>query len=164
MVTKPLLTGVRAIALFEAAKGALVLLVGLGLLSLIHRDVEAVAEHLVRQSHLNPASHYPQIFVEAAGRVTDTHLWMLAGAAFLYSVVRGVEAYGLWFERRWAEWFALIAGGFFIPVEIYELIHHVSVIKLLVLGTNTAIVVYMWYLLRHPAEQARELLREKRPE
>jgi uncharacterized membrane protein (DUF2068 family) len=164
MVTKPLLTGVRAIAVFEAAKGALVLLVGLGLLSLIHRDVEAVAEHLVRQSHLNPASHYPQIFVEAAGRVTDTHLWMLAGAAFLYSVVRGVEAYGLWLERRWAEWFALIAGGFFIPVEIYELIHHVSLIKILVLATNTAIVVYMWYLLRHPAEQARELLREKRPE
>ncbi|MEO7599788.1 MAG: DUF2127 domain-containing protein [Opitutus sp.] len=164
IVQKPLLTGVRAIAIFEAAKGALVLLAGLGLLSLIHRDVEALAERLVRQSHLNPASHYPQIFVEAASRVTDAHLWMLAGAAFLYAVVRGVEAYGLWLERRWAEWFALIAGGFFIPVEIYELIHHASRIKLLVLATNLGIVAYMWYLLRHPAEQARELLKGSKRE
>ncbi|MEO6003798.1 MAG: DUF2127 domain-containing protein [Opitutus sp.] len=157
IIRKPLLTGVRAIAIFEAAKGLIVLLAGLGLLSMIHRDVEAIAERLVRQSHLNPASHYPQIFVTAASRVTDTHLWLLAGAAALYAAVRGIEAYGLWFERRWAEWFALVAGGLFIPVEIYELIHHATKMKLLVLITNTAIVVYMVYVLRNPAKQAREL-------
>src|SRR3954466_6605056 len=102
LIRKPLLTGVRAIALFEAGKGILILVVGLGLLALVHRDVQAFAERLVRLSHLDPASHYPQIFIDAASRVTDGRLWLLAAAAAAYAIVRGIEAYGLWFERRWA--------------------------------------------------------------
>jgi uncharacterized membrane protein (DUF2068 family) len=157
LIRKPILTAVRTIALFEAAKGVLVLVAGLGLLSLIDRDVEAIAERVVRHSHLNPASHYPKIFLEAAANVTDTHLLLLAGAAALYALVRGVEAYGLWFERRWAEWFALIAGGVFIPVEIYEMFHHLTWLKLAVFITNLAIVAYMAYVLLNPAKQDREL-------
>jgi uncharacterized membrane protein (DUF2068 family) len=157
IVRKPILTTVRTIAVFEAAKGALVLLAGLGLLSLINRDVQEVAERIVRHSHLNPASHYPRIFLDAASRVTNTHLWFLAGAAAVYAIVRFVEAYGLWFERRWAEWFALVAGAIYVPVEIYELVHRATWVKAAVLTTNLAIVAYMAYVLLHPAEQAREL-------
>lgn len=157
IVRKPILTTVRTIAVFEAAKGALVLLAGLGLLSLINRDVQDVAERLVRHSHLNPASHYPRIFVDAAARVTNTHLRLLACAAAVYAAVRFVEAYGLWKERRWAEWFALVAGAIYVPVEVYELIHRASWTKGAVLLTNLAIVAYMAYVLLHPAEQAREL-------
>jgi uncharacterized membrane protein (DUF2068 family) len=157
LVRKPILTTVRTIAVFEAAKGALVLLAGLGLLSLIGRDVQEIAERFVRHSHLNPASHYPRIFLDAASRVTNTHLWLLAGAAALYAVVRFVEAYGLWLERRWAEWFALLAGGLYVPVEIYELLRHPSWMKAGVLTTNLAIVAYMAWALLHPAAQAREV-------
>jgi uncharacterized membrane protein (DUF2068 family) len=139
-------------------KGALVLLAGLGLLALIHRDVQAIAEKLVRQSHLDPASHYPRIFLDAASKVTDARLWLFAGAAGLYSLVRGVEAYGLWYERRWAEWFALVSGGLYIPIEIYELIVHTSWAKAAVLLTNVAVVAYMTYALIHSADQDRELV------
>jgi hypothetical protein len=52
----------RTIALVEALKGALVLLVGLGLFSLIHHDAQQIAEQLVAHSHLNPGSRYPRIF------------------------------------------------------------------------------------------------------
>ena len=58
----------RTIALLEGGKGLLVLLAGVGLLGLIHHDVQAVAEVLVREAHLNPASHIPRIFIEASGR------------------------------------------------------------------------------------------------
>ena len=139
----------RLVALLEAGKGALVLLAGLGLLSLINHDVQRVAEHLVRLSHLNPASHYPRIFVEAAGHVTNARLWGLAALAAVYALVRGIEAYGLWHERRWAEWFALVAGGLYIPVEIYELFHHATWLKLTVLVVNAAIVIAMIFALRN---------------
>lgn len=157
MIRKPLLAGMRTVAFFEAAKGALVLLAGLGLLTLINRDIQAVAEHLVRLSHLNPASHYPRIFVDAASHVTNRRLWMLAAAAALYALVRGVEAYGLWYERRWAEWFALIAGGVYLPVEIYEVAHKLTWLRVAVLVTNLAVVAYMAYALWHSADQDREL-------
>ena len=158
LVRKPILTAVRVIALFEAGKAVLVLVAGLGLLSLVHHDVQAFAERLVRHSHLNPASHYPRIFLDAAGRVTDANLWLFAGAALLYAIVRGVEAYGLWQERAWAEWLALVAGALYVPVEIYELVHHATWLKVVILVTNLAVVAYMAWALRHRAEQDKERL------
>ena len=56
----------------------------------------------MRHSHLNPAHHYPRIFIEAASHTNDSRLRSLAVLAFLYAAVRFVEAYGLWRMRVWA--------------------------------------------------------------
>ena len=138
--------GVRAIAFFEALKGTLVLVAGFGLLSLVHRDLEDLAERLVRHSHLDPASHYPRVFVEAAAHTTDSRLRTLAAMAFAYSCVRFVEAYGLWKMRAWAEWFAIISGCIYLPVELYELIERATLIRAGVLVVNAAIVSYLLYV------------------
>ena len=135
--------GVRGIAIVEAVKGLLVLLVGFGLLSLAHRDVEQFAAELVRHAHLNPASHYPHIFIEAATKATDSRLWMLALAAFLYAALRLSEAYGLWHRRRWAEVFAVVTGALYLPVEIYELIERVTVVRITVFAVNAMIVAFL---------------------
>jgi hypothetical protein len=74
--------GLRLIAMFEALKGLVVVAAGFGLLSLLHRNVQAMAEALLRHSHLNPASRTPQIFLALAARITAADLWLLAlGAA-----------------------------------------------------------------------------------
>ncbi len=157
LLHKPLVDGIRAIAVFEAAKGAVVLLAGFGLLGLLHRDLQAVAERMVRFSHLNPASKFPRIFVDAATQVTDAQLWCLAAAAAAYAVVRGFEAYGLWMGRAWAEWLALVAGALYLPVEYYHLWHRFTWFKLGIVGVNLGVVAVMVYALRHRAEQEREL-------
>ena len=59
------------VAYFEAFKGALVLIAATGLLTLIDKDLQAIAARLVEHTHLNPASKYPQIFIDAAGRLQD---------------------------------------------------------------------------------------------
>ena len=133
-------------AAFEAAKGLLVMATGLGLLSLLHHDVQRAAESVVRHLHLNPARHYPRVFLEAAAQLTDTRLWLLALGAFAYAVVRGVEAYGLWSARAWAEWFAILSGAVYLPIEIYELIHHATAPKAVVLLVNVGIVGYVCYI------------------
>lgn len=140
--------GVRAVALVEAAKAALVLVAGFGILALIHRDVHALAERVIEHMHLNPARRYPRIFIDAASKLTDSRLWMFASLAFLYATLRAIEAYGLWRERAWAEWFALITGSVYLPVEFYELAHGLNWIKFGALLTNIGIVAYMGYALR----------------
>lgn len=135
------------VAVFEGAKGGLVLVTGFGLLAFLHRDLYSVAEEIVRHLHLNPARHYPRIFLDAASRVTDTQLWILAFSAFLYAVIRFIEAFGLWRRKLWAAWFGVLSGGVYIPVELFEVVHRLSWAKLAVLSVNLAIVAYLGYAL-----------------
>ena len=144
-------TGMRTVAVLEATKGALVLLAGCGSLALLHHDVQALADALVEHFHLNPANRYPRIFVETARSLTDARLWFFAAAAAAYAGLRFVEAYGLWRERRWAKWLAAVSGGVYLPIELYELAHGVSWPKLVLLGTNAAIVCYMLRALMRKA-------------
>jgi uncharacterized membrane protein (DUF2068 family) len=143
-----LLSTVRTVALFEAAKGAIVLLAGIGVLSLIHHDAQRLAEQLVGHLHLNPAKRYPRIFIDAAANLTDARLWVLATLAAAYALVRFVEAYGLWRERRWAEWFAAVSGGIYIPFELYELFQGATWLSLGALVVNVFIVGLMTHALR----------------
>jgi len=149
MFTRPSITALRSIALFEGGKGILVLLVGLGLLSLIHHDVQRLAEELVAHCHLNPARHYPRIFIHAAANVTDARLQILAAAALLYALLRLVEAYGLWRSRTWAKWFGVLTGGIYIPLELYDLFYHGTGANLFLLLVNILVVAYLASTLRH---------------
>jgi uncharacterized membrane protein (DUF2068 family) len=133
----------RAVALFEAAKGVLTVLAGFGLLTLLHRDVEAIAATLIRTLHLHPEGHYPALFLKYAEEVTDARVWGIFLAGILYAVVRFTEAYGLWHERPWAEWFGALAGGIYIPFELYELYLGVSFIKVAALGINVLVVLVL---------------------
>jgi len=137
----------KPIAVFEAFKGAVVLVAGFGLLSFLGKDADALAERLVHRMHLNPANHYPEIFIRAMADVSDAKLWLLAGFAALYAAIRFSEAYGLWHERRWAEWLAALSGAVYVPVEIYELTVHVTWLKLGALTLNLVVVAYMVWLL-----------------
>lgn len=141
--------GLRLIALFEGAKGVLILAAGFGLLSLAHHDLQHVAEQLVRHFHLNPASRYPRIFIELSGHLTDARLWGLALLAFAYACMRIGEAWGLWHARRWAEWLAVASGGLYIPIEVYELVSGFSWLKAGTLAANIGIVIYMAWVLRN---------------
>ena len=147
---------IRAIALFEGAKGAVVLLAGFGLLSLIHRDVEHVANEVVRHMHLNPARHYPQIFLHAAARVTDRSLWWLSAGALAYCAVRFVEAYGLWRQRTWAEVFAAASGAIYMPFEIARLVRGEKLVPAIAFALNVAIVAFMLYALWSRRRATRE--------
>ncbi len=140
------LKGLRAVAIFEAAKGSLVILAATGLLTMLHRDVGAIAEDLVRRLHLNPDHHVPHAFVQAAHHMTDARLWAIAGGAVAYATVRFIEAYGLWHALVWAEWFALLSGLLYLPWEIYNIIVRPSPLHFGVLAINVAIVLYMIYI------------------
>jgi uncharacterized membrane protein (DUF2068 family) len=135
------------IALYETAKGLLVLSAGLGLLSLIHRDVEAVATRLISHLHLHPGGKYQGIFINAASKVTDRELWSFAALALVYSVFRLLEGYGLWRERAWAEWLALVSGMIYLPVEIYGVVEKFNWEHVVILTVNLLVVALMAMVL-----------------
>ena len=129
--------------MFEFAKGALVLVAGLGLLALVHRDIRDVVEELLEHLHLDPASRVPEIFVALAERVASMDLWLLAIGATVYAAVRIAEGYGLWLDREWAEWLGAVSGLIYVPFELYALAKGVTPLKLATLGINLLVVAVL---------------------
>jgi uncharacterized membrane protein (DUF2068 family) len=140
------LKALRAVALVEFVKGLVVLLAGFGILSLMHRDAWDVAESFLEWLHVSTEAHYAQVFLNLADQVTDSKLWAVAAGAMAYSFLRFVEAYGLWMERAWAEWLALISGTIYLPFEIYEIARRPDGIRITIFLINVGVVLYMAYL------------------
>ncbi len=127
----------------EAFKGVVVLAAASGLLALLHHDLHRLAGVLIAHAHLNPASKYPKIFLDAAAGVTDLRLWQLAAGATAYSVLRLVEAYGLFKQRACAEVLAATSGAVYVPFELMELFNSPSLLAALLLALNLAVVAVM---------------------
>jgi uncharacterized membrane protein (DUF2068 family) len=139
--------GIKVVAFFEGAKGVLVFLVGFEFLSFIHKDIHEAAMRLVTHLHINPASHYPRIFLDVSESIHDTQLWGMAIAAAMYAFVRLIETVGLWQRKEWAEWFAILTGGIYIPIEVFEVVRSVTWPRVTVLLVNIGVVSYLLIVL-----------------
>ena len=135
----------RALALFEGAKGLLVIVAGVGILKW-PQTLEAVAEALVAHLHLNPAKHEALIFALAAASGSRRLLWLAVGAA-VYAAGRLGESVGLWLGKGWAIWLAIATAAIYIPFELIALVRRPTALALVALTINAAVVVYL--LRRH---------------
>jgi uncharacterized membrane protein (DUF2068 family) len=138
----------RLVAIFEFVKGTFVLLIGLCALLLVHKNAWVIAESLLALLHISTDRHSAQLFLDFADRITDARLWAAAQLAFAYSLLRFVEAYGLWRLRTWAEWVAFGSGTLLLPLEIRGLMRGITLLRSTVFLGNLAIVFYMLFLLR----------------
>ena len=137
------LKGLRFIASLEVLKGTLVVVGALALLKLVHRDIGALAAELLDKLHVPPGASLATHVLQGADSVTPEKIKGLIAFAVVYSAIRFVEGYGLWLGRIWAEWFAIISGTVYLPLEVYEVVRRVSWFHVLVLLINIAIVLYM---------------------
>ncbi|MBB1317002.1 DUF2127 domain-containing protein [Shewanella sp. SR43-4] len=139
--------GVRAVAVLEASKGMLALLVAIGLHAYAGQNLSALATQWMTHLHLNPASHYPGIFISAVSALSSSSLTLMAIGAAAYTLIRFIEAYGLWHNLRWTQWFALVSGAIYLPLELYEVVNHFNLMSVVVLIINLLVVGYMYVVL-----------------
>jgi uncharacterized membrane protein (DUF2068 family) len=159
--------GLRGVAIFEAGKGLLGLLAAIWVLTLRHKDMKEVAQNLLavlhKVLHINPDRHLFQLLQRSVGGLTHTGLHVITALIFLYVLIRFVEAAGLWLEKEWAEWLALVSGAFYTPFLVYELARHPTGFKWLGLGLNLVIVIYLAWLLRDSYRRRARLEEMARP-
>jgi uncharacterized membrane protein (DUF2068 family) len=159
--------GIRAIAVFELVKGLLGLIVGIVLISLLHKDLAQTAINVLDYLHIDPTGHFAQMFVERASSINESNIVLAIVIAFVYMIVRLVEAYGLWHLRTWAEWFAIISGALYLPFELYKVIQKPSLIHFAILIGNVLLVLYLIYVRgessyhqKHPDEPVEEVFKK----
>ncbi len=137
-----------AIALFKWFKGTLLIVLAVGFLKLLHRDVGEVFEGFANKLRVDPDNRYLGALLAKLNMLDDKKLEALSALTFAYSALFLTEGTGLFFEKRWAEFLTIIATASFIPVELYELCKAPSVVKALMLALNAGIVVFLIVTLR----------------
>lgn len=91
--------------------------------------------------HVGILHEFDRLFTLNSGTLHEVGIALVA-----YGVLEGVEAVGLWYGKRWAEYLTFIATTILLPLEIYEIIHQGTALKVIGFLINLAVVV--WLLLR----------------
>jgi|ERR1051326_904818 uncharacterized membrane protein (DUF2068 family) len=140
--------GLALIAIFKLVKGVLLLATAIGLLRMVHGNISSTVEHWIAALRMDPDNHYFHWLLEKLASINSRQLEWASAGSFFYSALLLTEGFGLWFERRWAEYLTVIATSSFIPIELYELTRKVNDARLVILTINLAIVLYLIRTLR----------------
>jgi uncharacterized membrane protein (DUF2068 family) len=139
---------IRVIALFKLVKALLLIIVAIGVLKLLHRDVAQVIEYWINLLQVDPDNRYIQNMLRKLWFVDDRKLKEISAGTFCYATLFLIEGTGLFLRKRWAEYFTIVVTASLLPFEIYEMVQEPSVVKAAVIIINIAIVVYLIVRLR----------------
>jgi uncharacterized membrane protein (DUF2068 family) len=100
--------GLWLIAAFKLVKGIGLLILGIGVLKLLHTDVAAEVAQWIDILRVDPHNHYIQEALAKLGMVDDRKLKALSVGTFFYSALYLTEGIGLSLRKRWAEYVTII--------------------------------------------------------
>ena len=146
--------GLWWVAAFKLLKGFALLAVGVGALKLLHHDVAAFAERVVDAFRIDPHHQFVSHLLDKLELVDDHRLKLVSAVSFGYAAVLLTEGVGLFLEKRWAEFLTIFVTASLIPLEIYEMVQHLSPLKITVLIVNILVVVYLIHVVRQDRHQA----------
>jgi uncharacterized membrane protein (DUF2068 family) len=139
----------RLIAVFKLLKASSLIVVGIVSLKLIHGDLASALGHWVAALGLDPGNRYVDHALQRAANVSPGKIEDLGLGSLFYASLFLTEGIGLWLMKHWAEWFTIIITSSLVPLEVYELHHHPTLIKVLVLIINLAVVGYLIQRIRN---------------
>lgn len=142
MVT-PHKNGVAFIAGFKLVKGFLLLLVGLGLLKLVHAEIATLFSLLIEALHLHADSRILHALVLKVDALQPHTVLVMGVISLGYAGLLLIEGVGLWLEVSWAAYLTVISTSLLLPFELYEVLQQVSAFRIGGLLLNLVIVVYL---------------------
>ncbi|PYK97131.1 MAG: hypothetical protein DME19_17370 [Verrucomicrobia bacterium] len=140
-----------AIIVIKLLKGMLFVALAIMAYTLSDNDLPAEYRHLLHLLRVNPERKFFADLALQIGRLTEASVLWAAAGTLVYSLFSLVEGVGLIFRVPWACWLSIGESAFFIPIEVYELVHRANrerfpwvVFAILVIN-----VVIVWYLLQN---------------
>jgi uncharacterized membrane protein (DUF2068 family) len=131
------------IGVLKLFKAMLFILLGVGALHLLHKDLTDVATHFILALRFDPEGHFVNLVLEKVALISPHRLREISIAIFLYAALDIIEGTGLALEKTWAEYLTLILTACFLPWEVFEIIRHITWLKVVLLLLNIAVVIYL---------------------
>ena len=144
-----------AIIAIKLLKGLLFVTLAIVAYTLSDNNLPAEYKNLLQHLRFNPERKFWADLAVQIGQLTEAKVLWAAAGTLVYSLFSLVEGVGLMFRVSWAGWMAIGESAFFIPIEIYELVHRTvpdrprpghTAMVLAILGLNILIV---WYLFQN---------------
>lgn len=95
------------------------------------------------KGHVGILHELDRLFSLRSGRLNEVGVALLA-----YGLLEGVEAIGLWYAKRWAEYLTFVSTTVLLPLEVYEILHRQTPLKIIGFLINLAVVVYLLWAKR----------------
>lgn len=131
------------IVAFKAFKTLTLTALGITLLATREKDPVDLLTRVALAVHLPVTSTIVQRALRFAVNLTVRKQTALAVTAFSYAALMGTEGMGLYLRKPWSRWFTIVATGSLVPVEVYEIVREVHIVRVLVFFVNVAVVVYL---------------------
>jgi uncharacterized membrane protein (DUF2068 family) len=119
------------------------LAVGIALVSHPHAHWANDISHFAQHLGLDPKEDWLQRITSDVSKIKARQDLVFGLAAIAYGLLEGVEAYGLFTRRRWAEWLTVLATSLLFIPEIWELTKSATPLKVGAVLINVAIVLYL---------------------
>lgn len=131
------------IAAYKLLQSMLLIAVAVGALKLVHKDVADILGNLAQAMRMNTDGRVVSFLLEKASLLTDHRLRQISFFLFFYAGLGFLEGLGLMLEKVWAEYLTAILTASFLPLEIFELMHKITAIRVSLLLINLAVLAYL---------------------
>ena len=137
-----------AIGVWKLLEATLFLILGIGALKLLHKDLVDVVTRFIIDLGRDPEGHLANLILDKVAMIDPHRLKQISIAIFAGAALHVVEGVGLVLRKVWAEYVTLILTASFLPWEVIEIIRHTTWIKVGLLLLNLAVVIYLVFYVQ----------------
>jgi uncharacterized membrane protein (DUF2068 family) len=131
------------IGALKLGEALLFVLLGVGVIHVMHRDVGDELTRLFVALRFDPEGRFASLLIDKASNITPHQLKQITAAVFAHAFLDVLEGVGLILREIWAEFVTIAVSAFFLPFEFVALTHHVTWIRVAITVINVAVVVYL---------------------
>jgi uncharacterized membrane protein (DUF2068 family) len=145
----------KLIAIFKILQGVLLLALGFSLFFLNSRTVwlEQISDWADEELLLHHSRTVLYLLNKLQDALAGGQLRATALLASFYAAILFTEGFGVYFQKRWAEFLMVFATGALIPLEARHIWHRPSLAAIAILIVNCFIVWFLYRILRRDVER-----------
>jgi uncharacterized membrane protein (DUF2068 family) len=140
--------GLVLIGYFKLLKAVLLFGAAFELFSLLRHDMVTTLTGWAMALHIDPDGQLIHHALAKLLGVKRSTLQALGIGTLLYASIFTTEGVGLLLAKTWAEYLTLGVTISFLPIEIYELCVHASVLRALTILVNLVVAIYLGLSVR----------------
>ena len=135
--------GLVLIAAYKLLLALFFIALGVGALRLVGKDVDDVLSRVASDLRFNPEGRFVHFILERASILDKHMLHRISFGAFSYAAIGLAEGIGLYLEKAWGEYLTLLITASFLPLEILEIMHRHTWLRIGLLVANVLVLIYL---------------------